>query len=123
MVIGPENTIILGQEKFPNALSSKPIQATAVQNSKPKCGQISQPISASSDRVLDTIRAAIRCQCEGCGTHKSRCKHIAGRRVSRTRHPVVLHRIGDRVLCHICLNRKLELECRRLYSPERTWLR
>lgn len=58
------------------------------------------------------IRAVIRCECLSCGTHKSRCTHIAGRRVSRTRHPVVLHRVGDRVLCHICLNRKLELECR-----------
>lgn len=69
------------------------------------------------------IRAVVRCGCLSCGTHKSRCTHIAGRRVSRTRHPVVIHRVGDRVICHVCLNRKLEIECRRLYSPERTWLR
>lgn len=63
------------------------------------------------------IRAAIRCECESCGNHKKRCVHFAGRPITGTRHPVVMHRIDGFTICHRCLNRRLEIQRRRLY-PE-----
>ena len=68
------------------------------------------------------VRASVRCECQSCGNHKSRCRHMAGRRVTRTRHPVVMHRYGVCLLCHRCLGRLLDQECRRLYSNERNWI-
>lgn len=47
----------------------------------------------------------------------NRCLHTAASRARKSRHPIVLHRIEGRVLCHVCLNRRLELQRRRLY-PE-----
>lgn len=63
------------------------------------------------------LRAVIRCECQGCSSHsRNRCRHTSASRVHKSRHPIVLHRIGDRTLCHICLNRQLEIQRRRLYA-------
>lgn len=67
---------------------------------------------------MNPFRAVIRCECRSCAHHsRNRCRHTAATRAHKRRYPIVLHRIDGNVLCHLCLNRRLEAQRRRLY-PE-----
>lgn len=104
-------------EAWSKSTFEQTISPAAVQNETHKFEQIYLDNPASAARVLDRFRAVIRCECVACGPHVNRCRHIAGARIKGSRHPVVLHRVEGRVICHVCLNRSLEIKRRRLY-PE-----
>lgn len=66
---------------------------------------------------MSLLRAVIRCECRGCSPHsRNRCKRTRGS-LYRGRHPVTVRQVDGVFLCHLCLNRRLERQLRRLY-PE-----
>jgi hypothetical protein len=62
-------------------------------------------------------RAGSRCECRKCPIgHKGRCRHQRDALVTG-RHPVALHIHDGHLVCHLCLDRKLQAKGTRLY-PE-----